>query len=228
MPTTRPPLSRATVVAAAVRAADEQGLAAVSMRSLAESLRVVPMALYKHVCDKEDLLDAMVDAVIGEFDIPPADAERAWQDQMRAALWGARRAVLAHPWVRSAIESRTARTPSVLGHMESVTNLCLRAGFTPDLTHHAMHALGSRIWGFSPELFPGAPEGVRDGRGRPGPPDPDDYPGILAIAADAARRRPNAQSCDEDFEFDFALNLVLDGIERLRATEWNSSASGRD
>lgn len=231
----REPLSRARVLAEAVALADAEGIGAVSMRHLADRLGVVPMALYKHVADKDDLLDGMVDAVIGEFRTvdPPGVAvgdspgdPAGWKAEVRAAVLAARAAVLRHTWARRAIESRTVRTPAVLGHMEHLTTLFLGAGLTPDLTHHVMHTLGNRIWGFSPELFD-APAEAQGRRPRTSPqPDPADFPGIMAITADATARRPDATGCDEDFEFGFALDLILDAVERLREQGWSSTDGG--
>lgn len=226
-PATREPLNRLRVLTDAVALADAEGADAVSMRRLAERLGVVPMALYKHVGGKDDLLDGMVDTVLGE--VLASDAvDGDWQAAVRATVLSARSAVQRHPWARRAIETRTVRTPAVLGHMEAVTALLLAGGFTPDLAHHGMHALGNRIWGFSPELFD---EGTGT-RPRPGtgartspPPDPADYPAIIAIAADARARRPDATGCDEDFEFRFALDLLLDALDRLRAGGWESPSS---
>lgn len=195
------------------------------MRALAEQLGVVPMALYKHVADKEDLLDGMVDALIAEMPEAPALPPGKWQEALRQTLLGARAVITAHPWARRAIETRTVRTPTVLDHMERVTQIFLRAGFSADLAHHVMHLLGNRIWGFSPELFndPGNGSRAAAQRSRTTPdPDPADYPGITAIATDARARRPEAVGCDEEFEFRFALDVILDGIERMRATGWSS------
>ncbi len=224
--TPRPALTRAGIVAVAVTLADEEGADALSMRRVADALGVVPMALYRHVADKEDLLDGLVDSVIGEFAAPAGDAETTgdWRARVRAAAFDARHVVAHHPWARRAIETRTQRTPAVLAHMERLTQLFLDGGLSPDLTHHAMHVLGNRIWGFSPELFndPGH-QAVR--RPSLGPaPDPADYPGILAIAADARGRRPDAVGCDEDFEFGFALDLILDAVHRLHESGWVSPA----
>mgnify|MGYP000860315916 FL=1 len=223
-PRTRAPLHRVTVLDAAVELADAEGVEAVSMRRLADRLGVVPMALYKHVSDKEDLLDGMVDRVIGEFHLDSAPPRSvSWADAVRAALLSARSVVQRHPWARRVIETRTQRTPAVLAHMEAVTQLFLGGGLSPDLTHHVMHVMGNRIWGFSPELF-NDPSG-RPASGRPrtsGQPDPADFPGILAIAADASARRAGATGCDEEFEFRFALDLILDGIARLHAAGWTS------
>lgn len=226
----RATLNPDAVIHAAVRLADSDGLDAVSMRGVAELLGVVPMALYKHVADKEALLDGMVDRVIGEFETlpeaaaqPGADAAADWKFNVNAAALAAREAIKRHPWARRAIETRTTRTGAVLGHMERVTQCFLSGGLSPDLTHHAMHALGNRIWGFSPELFD---EGSADTRRRKNPAspplDPADFSGILAVSADARARRPDASGCDEDFEFRFALDLLLDGIERLHQEGWQS------
>ncbi|MGY1624137.1 TetR/AcrR family transcriptional regulator [Geodermatophilus sp. SYSU D00965] len=219
----REPLNRDRVLHAAVALADEVGLAAVSMRRLAQQLGVVPMALYKHVADKEELLDGMVDVVLGE--IAPPDPALDWKGAVRQRVLAARRTVLRHPWARQAIESRTHRTPVVLGHMDAVAGEFLAGGLSADLTHHVMHALGNRIWGFSPELFeePQDPDG-------PGP-APEElaamaqrYPHILAIATAATGGDLSAVGggCDEQFEFEFALDLLLDGAERLQRGGWSS------
>lgn len=213
-PAGRKRLDRAAVLSAAVHLADSEGLAEVSMRSLAAKLEVVPMALYKHVTDKDDLIGGMVDTIIEGYEQP--DARGSWREQVRERVMAARRALVAHPWLRSAIESRDRRTYAVLDHMEALSAAFLSGGFTPGQTHHVMHALGNRIWGFTPEAFDGgdAPaddlspeEIVRVMRER--------YPSILAIAQDSQARRPGG-SCDEQAEFEFSLDLLLDAFERLR------------
>lgn len=218
----RKPLNRARVVAAAMALADDEGIDAVSMRGLAEDLGVVPMALYKHVADKEDLLDGMVDALIAEMPATPPLPPRQWQEGLRVMLLGARSVVISHAWARRVIETRTSRTPAVLDHMERVTQIFLRAGFSADLTHHVMHLLGNRIWGFSPELFNESAGSADRKPGKGGTPDPANYPGILAITADAQTRRPGA-GCDEDFEFAFGLDTIIDGIARRRRAGWTST-----
>src|ERR1700675_746363 len=92
---TRKPLSRARVLQAAVALADEAGLGAFSMRGLAQELGVVPMALYKHVANKEELLDGMVDVVVGEIDPPLTDTD--WKSSVRQRILSARRRLLPHP-----------------------------------------------------------------------------------------------------------------------------------
>lgn len=187
------------------------------------------MALYKHVADKEDLLDGMVEVLLGDV-TRPGDAHEgtpggAWRVAFVAAIAAVRDLHRAHPWLRRVFETRTLRTPAVLTHMEHLTSLLLVGGFSADLTHHVMHLLGNRIWGFSPELFNESAATERGVRRTTAPvPDPDDYPGILAVAADAHTRRPHATGCDEDFEFTFALDVLLDAAERLRRSGWSSPA----
>lgn len=225
----RAPLSRPAVIAAAVQLADDEGVEVVSMRRVADHLGVVPMALYKHVADKEDLLDGMIDLVLAEIAPPdPGLGDGDWQGRVRHTARAARDVVQRHPWARRTIETRTRRSAAVLGHMETVTSHFLDGGLSPDLTHHAMHALGNRIWGFSPELFDESSATVSTATvqakpSRAKPPDPADYPGILAVSADARARRPGADGCDEEFEFDFALDLILDGIARLDESGWDSA-----
>jgi AcrR family transcriptional regulator len=231
-------LNRERVLRAAVALADEAGIAAVSMRRLAQELGVVPMALYKHVAGKDELLDGMVDAVIAE--IEPLDPNLDWKSAIRQRILAARRAVLRHPWARQAIESRTNRTPTVLQYMDSLAGAFRAGGISVDLTHHVMHALGNRIWGFSPELF-NDPQGDDAQGDAPRALSPQaqeamarefaqKYPNILAIAMSATEGDLSGvgRGCDEQFEFEFALDLLLDGIERLRREGWSSAKrSGR-
>lgn len=253
----RRPLRRTSILRAAIHLADSDGLDAVSMRGLAQLLDVVPMALYRHVADKEDLIDGMVEQILAELPAIAPMRPTDWREAVRAHVHAARELVTRHGWARRALETRTTRTPAVLAHMERLTQVFLRAGFSTDLTHHVMHLLGNRIWGFSPELFdesatvlPGnrpAAEPTSSGNEAPGGevadneeptratrsrgrrrsarvPDPNDYPGILAVAAAARALHPDAVGCDEDFEFDFALEVILDGVARLRRAKWRSDA----
>lgn len=195
---------------------------------LASRLGVVPMALYKHVANKEELLDGMVDVVVGEFTSP--EPSLVWKEEVRQRVMSARRAVLRHAWARRAVESRTRRTPAVLAHMDSIAGSFIAAGFSADLTHHVMHALGNRIWGFSPEMFDeskGESESPVDHRAQVelATEFTERYPHIVQIAVAANQRTlpGGAQGCDEQFEFEFALGLLLDGAERLHRLGWSSA-----
>ena len=225
-------LNTERVLRAAVALADEAGIGAVSMRRLARELGVVPMALYKHVADKDELIDGMVDVVIGE--IGPPDESLDWRSGVRQRILAARQAVLRHRWARQAIESRTRRTPEVLRYMDSLAGTFQAGGFSADLTHHVMHALGNRIWGFSPEMFnepedAAAPQALSpEALQAMAREFAERYPNILAIAMAATEGDLTAvgSGCDEQFEFEFALDLLLDGFERLHRQGWNSAARG--
>ncbi|MCJ0874713.1 TetR/AcrR family transcriptional regulator [Streptomyces sp. AP-93] len=216
----RIPLNRDRVLRAAVALADATGIDALSMRRLAQELGVVPMALYKHVANKEELLDGMVDAVVGEIDPPAADPD--WRHVVRGRILSARRVLLRHPWAARVIESRTGPTPAVLGYLDSMAGCFRSGGLSADLTHHVMHAMGSRLLGFSQELF--------DTSGPSGPPDPGmaaRYPHIAELAATAAHDGGSTVGsgggCDDQFEFEFALDLLLNGFEALNRQGWTSA-----
>ncbi|MFF3320998.1 TetR/AcrR family transcriptional regulator [Streptomyces sp. NPDC002889] len=220
----RVPLSRDRVLRAAVALADASGIDAVSMRKLAQELGVVPMALYKHVANKEELLAGMVDVVVGEIDPPHPGTE--WRTAVRRRILSARRALLRHPWASRVIESRTTPTPVVLEYMDSMTGMFRADGFSVDLTHHAMHALGSRMFGFTQELFDdsaGVDPAVREAMLRE---MAGTYPHLAEIASGAAHdeRSVVGPGCDDQFEFEFALDLLLDGLEGLRRQRWSSKA----
>ncbi|KRE53235.1 TetR family transcriptional regulator [Arthrobacter sp. Soil736] len=225
--TRRVPLSRDRVLDAAVALADEVGIESLSMRRLAQELGVVPMALYKHVANKDELLDGMVDAIVREIDPPVRDA--GWKCVVRLRVLSARRALLRHPWARRVLESRTNRTPAVLGYMDSFIGMFLAGGFSVDLTHHVMHALGSRMWGFTQELFDDPASGnpaamAPEAQAAVFREMAERYPNILKVAT-AARHDDGSvagQGCDDQFEFEFALDLLLDGFERLHEQGWTS------
>jgi AcrR family transcriptional regulator len=212
----REPLSRERVLRAAVALADRGGVELLSMRNLAEQLGVVPMALYKHVSNKEEMLDGMVDVVVGEID-PPA-AGNDWKKAVRQRILSARRALLRHPWASRVIESRTSPTPALLQYMDQMIGLFRAGGFSIDLTHHAMHAMGSRLLGFTRELFDDTanadPEVEAEMFGAMAETYPSIYELYMTVTHDDAS--VVGQGCDDQFEFEFALDLLLDGLEKLR------------
>lgn len=222
-----PPLTRAQVLAAAVALADRDGLAGVSMRHLSAELGVVPMALYKHVADKHDLVAGMIDLVVAGYAAPPPGLE--WRDGVRRRVLAARDALLEHPWLRPAIEAATERTPAVLAHMDSLAGELAAGGLSYDLVHHAMHALGHRIWGFSPEAFSSPAPASSSPASAPSSVEREAmmsamaarFPHIAAIAIDTVGRHP-AGACDEQFEFEFTLDLLLEAVARLHAAGWAS------
>jgi AcrR family transcriptional regulator len=215
----RAPLSKGKVLRAAVALADKDGIESLSMRKLAEELRVVPMALYKHVASKDELLDGMIDVVVGEIDPPVAGAE--WKSAIRQRILSARRALLRHPWASRVIESKKTPTPLVLEYMDSMIGLFRAGGFSVNLTHHVMHTIGSRVMGFTQELFNDSrtvdPE-MQEIMLREMAPK---FPNVLAIAMAASHEGESVvgPGCDDQYEFEFALDLLLGGFERLRRQE---------
>jgi AcrR family transcriptional regulator len=209
-------LNRDRVLRSAVALADQGGIEALSMRKLSEELGVVPMALYKHVANKEELLDGMIDIVIGEVDPPVGDAD--WRSAIRERILSARRSLRRHPWAPGAIESRANPSPMMMAYIDSMIGMFRAGGFSIDLTHHALHALGSRLYGFTPEVFddsqgldPQALETlVSQMKGR--------YPHAAELAQAVYHDEASVvgNGCDDQSEFEFALDLLLDGLDRLR------------
>jgi AcrR family transcriptional regulator len=200
-------------VAAAVELADRDGLGGFSMRKLAQALEVDAMSIYYHVHDKDTLLAAMADAVTAEIAADVVAAEKAsgpWTTQLRSLIMGAREAMLRHPWAARVIEGRETPTPAVLTHIERVLAIMRAGGCSVDLCHHAIHLLGSRILGFSQDLFTDKP-----GAGPPPPGAFEALPHVGELAA-AASHSGALGGCDDDAEFAFALDLILDGLDQIR------------
>jgi AcrR family transcriptional regulator len=222
----RATLSKDRVLRAAVSLADEQGLASLTMRKLAQQLGVEAMSLYYHVADKDQVLDGMVEAVIGEINgradaIDETSGGADWKAAVRQRILSAREVLLRHPWAPGVIESRTTMSPTVLRYYDSLAGLLRKGGFSVDLAHHAMHALGSRALGFTQELFDEennadvGPEVTAIMVGQLA----KEYPNISAIVMGASHDAESTLGwCDDQFEFEFGLDLILDGLDRLRDT----------
>ena len=220
----RTPLTRERVLRAAVELADRGGVDALSMRKLAQDLDVVPMALYRHVANKDELLDAMVDAVMVEIDA--LETGVGWKEAMRRRILSARRMLQRHPWAATVIESRTDPTPAVIGYFDEMIGLFLAGGFSIELTHHALHALGSRLLGFTQELFDDTPDMDPEADKEMYEAMAGAYPNIgrmIAIVMHDGGSRVGDRGCDDQFEFEFALDLLLDGFERLHQQGWTSA-----
>lgn len=193
------------------------------MRSLAEVLDVVPMALYKHVANKDELLGGMIDVVLGEAG--PVAGGPDWKRVVRERILAARAALLRHPWASRVMETRGSPTSVTLDYTESMIGAFRAGGFSADLTHHVMHALGSRVYGFSRDLFDESASVEPEVAAAMMAQFAAAYPNIVAVAS-AARHDSESvvgAGCDDQFEFEFALDLMLDGFERLRDQGWTSA-----
>lgn len=218
----RVPLSRRRVLQAAVDIADNSGVESLTMRRLAEELSAEAMSLYYHVANKEEVLDGIVDVVVGEINdvVDSLDLTGAsWKKAARTRILSAREVLLRHPWAPRVLETRATASPAVLRYVDSLLGLLRDGGFSYDLAHNALHALGSRAFGFTQEMFdPGN-----------GPSDVDPamteemarrFPNLAGMMAGVAHDDPDSTLgwCDAQAEFEFGLDLLLDGLDRLRDT----------
>lgn len=208
-------LSKQRVVAEAVRLADREGVDGLSMRRLAGALGAGAMSLYHYVASKDELLDAMIDVVFEEIELPPAEAD--WQSAMRQEAASTRQVLARHPWATSLMESRTSPGPANLRHREAVTACLRRAGFSVVMATHANWLLNSYVYGYALQAaslpFDTAAElaGMVDDVYLPQLP-PDEFPYLNESAAALL-----AAGYDPTEEFSFGLDLVLAALEPLRA-----------
>jgi AcrR family transcriptional regulator len=222
----RLPLTRERVLRAAVELADERGIEALTMRSLGQALGVEAMSLYNHVSNKEDVLDGMVEVVAGELiaavdEIEPPAGPAEWKAVTRRRILTAREVLLRHRWAPAVFESRTDMAPAVMRYYDGLLGQMRDAGFSLDLGHHALHALGSRALGFTQELFDAEegdlePEAVAVMTRRMAAHFPHLAELMQVVFHDPASTLGGG--CDDQFEF--GLDLLLDGLERLRDAEW--------
>ena len=213
-PPAREPLTRPRALAAAVALADAEGIAALTMRRLAQELGIEAMSLYHHVANKEDILDGMVDLVFAEIELPPEGAE--WKAAMRGRAGSARATMTRHPWAISLMESRAAPGPATLRHHDAVIGACRRAGFSVAMTAHAFSLIDSYVYGFVlqevnlPFDETSDLDAVVESMMLPF--SPDDYPHLVELTTQHILQ-PGYSYGDE---FEYGLTLILDGLEAAR------------
>jgi AcrR family transcriptional regulator len=207
----RAPLTRTRVLRAAIALADEAGIESLTMRRLGEELGVGPMALYRHVANKDDLVDAMVDIVFVEIGPPSGDGD--WKTAMRDRAIAVRDALIRHRWAIGLMESRARPGPANLAHHDAVIG-CLRAAdFDIAMAAHAYSVLDSYIYGFAATQlalpFTAADAGeVAEGMLQPFAAGA--YPHLTEMLTDHVMQ-PGYDYADE---FELGLDLILDGLER--------------
>jgi len=210
----RPRLSRERVLESAVAVADQGGLDALTIRSLAQSLGVKPMSVYYYVANKDEILDGIIDLVFSEIELPAVGGD--WRAEMRQRAGSARRVLRAHTWAIGLMESRSSPGPATLRHHDLVIATLRAAGFSDDLTAHAYALLDSYTYGFAlqeaglPFAESGAVEDVAEPimeRFSSG-----EYPHLVEMAT-AYYLQPDYSFGDE---FEWGLELILDGLERRR------------
>jgi len=217
----RAPLTRERVLRAAVDLADKGGIGEVSMRKVGQELGVEAMSLYNHVANKEQMLDGMVDLVVSE--IEPVSGGADWKSALRDQVMAAREVMTRHGWAPAVIETRTEASLPTLKYFDSIVGILRSGGLSLNLIHHGLHALGSRALGFSQELFDDS-EALEEN------PEvaalmlqqmTEEYPNVSAMLAEISHDEGSVvgTGCDDNIEFVFAVDLIIDGLERLRDNE---------
>lgn len=205
-------LNQERILHGAVAVADDGGLEALTMRSLAQHLGVKPMAVYHHFDGKEQILDGIVDIVFSEIDLPSDDAD--WRTAMRHRAVSARRVLKRHPWATPLMESRRNPGPANLRHREAVIASLRRGGFSIELAAHAYSLLDSYIYGFAltEASLPFDSETSHEVAGDILAQFPaGEYPYFAELAVEHVLQ----PGYDHGDEFEFGLEVILDGLEKL-------------
>jgi AcrR family transcriptional regulator len=206
------PLSRERVLEAALRFADEAGIEALSMRKLADVLGVKAMSLYNHMTNKDDLIDGIVDLVISEIELP--DLTIDWKTAMRQRSRSAHEVLLRHPWATLPIVSRVNVGPAMLRYVDATLGCLHAAGFSLEIADHAWNAIDSHIYGFTLQKlnFPFEPSEYAEAATTGLSLIPaEQYPHLNQLTHHVMDGRYNGLH-----NFEFGLDLILDGLERLR------------
>lgn len=212
-PASRPPLTKDRILEAAVDLADREGLGALTMRRLGAELGFEAMSLYKHVANKDEILDGIVDLVVGEIEIPEPGSD--WKTAMRKRAASARRVLRRHPWAIGLFESRGAFGPAVLRYVDAIIASLRAGGFSVEAAGHAFSLLDNYVYGhvIQEVSFEASKE-----RGEEDEPilehlQGDEYPNLTELVT-----LQEANSVfDYDTEFEFGLTLILNALERHRS-----------
>ncbi len=208
----RVPLNRDRVLRAAIHLADESGIESLSMRKLAQDLQVEAMSLYNHVANKEDVLDGMVDLVVGEIEVPAIGDD--WKSAMRKRATSAHAVLRRHPWASMLVVARVNVGPAMLRYVDATIGCLREAGFSYELADRAWNAIDSHIYGFTLQAlnFPFDPSEYADAAKHFLPLIPADrYPYMNALSQQVISGMHRGVH-----DLGFGLELILDGLERLR------------
>jgi AcrR family transcriptional regulator len=213
---THAPLNKERMLGAAVQLADREGLAAVSMRKLAEELGAGAMSLYHYVPNKDALLDEMVDVVFAAIELPSLEDD--WKTALRKRAISTRAVLRRHPWALDIMESRTSPGPANLRLHDAVVACLREAGFPVPDAVHGYSVQDAYIYGFALQEknlpFKTSEEAAQIG-------DmmveqfqhvADQIPYSFEVVATYVAKG----GYDPTTEFEFGLDLILDGLERLR------------
>jgi AcrR family transcriptional regulator len=208
-------LTRDRVLRAAVALADDQGLEELTMRSLAKDLGVEAMSLYNHVANKGDLLDGMIELVFSEIEPPAMGGD--WKAELRRRAVSTRAALLRHRWAVGEMEGRTGHGPSNMRVHDSILGCLRAAGFSIEMTVHAMSVQDAYIYGFALQQTDMSSQTAEDFAA--------EAQRQMVAYADALADYPNlvevvggyvaTAGYDYEREFLFGLDVILDGLERI-------------
>ena len=207
------PLSKERIVETAVALADDGGFESLSMRKLAKELDTAPMSLYRHVANKEELLDGMIDVVFGEIDVPSGHTD--WKTEMRERALETRAALSRHRWANGLMESRTNPGPANSRYHNAFMGCLREASFPFRQAVHAYNAVQSYTYGFALQekylSFETAEESVEVARTTI-----EDHAREYPYLAEVLAEFTSSGGYDYDEEFEIALDLILDAIEQLK------------
>jgi AcrR family transcriptional regulator len=210
----RVPLTRERVLGAALSLADAGGIESLTMRSLGDELAVGPMALYRHVANKDDIVDGIVDLVFSEIELPSTGAD--WKTAMRERAISVREALLRHRWAVGLMESRPSPGPANLRHHDAVIGSLRSSGFDMAMAAHAYSILDSYIYGFAQTQmnlpFESTAEIAEVAQSMLQPFPLNAYPNLADFITEHAMQ-PGYDFADE---FEWGLDVILDGLERAR------------
>ena len=205
------PLSRDQVLRAAISIADGSGLEALTMRRLGQELGVEAMSLYHHVANKDDVLDGIVDLVLGDIDIPPTGTP--WRAAMRQRATSAHEVLLAHPWAALQIMSRFNIGIGMTRYLDATLGRLREGGFSVEGALDAWHALDSHIYGFTLQELSlpfEADEAPRVSAEVLGQLSAEEFPHVVEVIS-------HVMTSGRVEDFEFGLELLLDGLERTLA-----------
>jgi AcrR family transcriptional regulator len=209
-PGRRARVSREQVLDAALKIADEGGLAAVTMANVGARLGVEAMSLYRHIDNKEEMLDGLVDRVFAEIEVP-LDA-RDWRAALRRRAVSAHAALRRHPWAIGLMESRAHPGPATLAHHDAMVAILLRAGFDGRAATRVYNLLDSYIYGFALQeatLPFASPEEMASLSEQMLSVVADAYPHLAAV-----QRELVASGFDYADEFEAGLDIILDALPK--------------
>lgn len=224
--TRRSQLSTGRVLRAAVALADDGGIDSLSMRRLGQALGVEAMSLYNHVANKDEILDGIGDLVVSEIEIPAPDLD--WKIAMRRRAISARGVFLRHPWVTSLIESQINMSPERLRYFDATIGSLRRGGFTIGLAYNAFLTLDSYIYGFIHHevSWQHAPDEREELVADLEPQvSAQDYPHVAEIMQFVLELSQTSRQPSYRSEFEFGLDLILDGLERKLEKQSPAGAS---